>query len=172
MHLQRSAGVLLHPTSLPGLDGIGDVGPQAYRWIDWLADNSARVVERISRIDDWIDAVADPKSLVQGWLVPGPLAARSGGATSLAGTDQVAVKVSGIGVPNSPFASTVQPGPASATKSEVTIPESVTLFEQPVRVTITGSFRVPRTVTADPLLPFDATPPTAAMRRRPVRPRS
>src|SRR5512143_2592185 len=37
MHLQRSAGVLLHPTSLPGLDGIGDVGPQAYRWIDWLA---------------------------------------------------------------------------------------------------------------------------------------
>ena len=37
MHLQRSAGVLLHPTSLPGPDGIGDVGPQAYRWIDWLA---------------------------------------------------------------------------------------------------------------------------------------
>ena len=37
MRLQRSAGVLLHPTSLPGLDGIGDVGPQAYRWIDWLA---------------------------------------------------------------------------------------------------------------------------------------
>ncbi len=38
MHLQRSAGVLLHPTSLPGLDGLGDVGPQAYRWIDWLAN--------------------------------------------------------------------------------------------------------------------------------------
>ncbi len=37
MHLQRSAGVLLHPTSLPGPHGIGDVGPQAYRWIDWLA---------------------------------------------------------------------------------------------------------------------------------------
>lgn len=37
MRLQRSAGVLLHPTSLPGLDGIGDVGPQAYRWVDWLA---------------------------------------------------------------------------------------------------------------------------------------
>ncbi len=37
MRLQRSAGVLLHPTSLPGVDGIGDVGPQAYRWIDWLA---------------------------------------------------------------------------------------------------------------------------------------
>ena len=37
MRLQRSAGVLLHPTSLPGPDGIGDVGPQAYRWLDWLA---------------------------------------------------------------------------------------------------------------------------------------
>jgi 4-alpha-glucanotransferase len=37
MRLQRSAGVLLHPTSLPGPDGIGDLGPQAYRWIDWLA---------------------------------------------------------------------------------------------------------------------------------------
>ncbi len=36
MHLQRSAGVLLHPTSLPGPEGIGDVGPQAYRWVDWL----------------------------------------------------------------------------------------------------------------------------------------
>jgi 4-alpha-glucanotransferase len=37
MRLRRSAGVLLHPTSLPGFDGIGDIGPQAYRWIDWLA---------------------------------------------------------------------------------------------------------------------------------------
>ena len=36
MRLRRCAGVLLHPTSLPGPDGIGDVGPQAYRWVDWL----------------------------------------------------------------------------------------------------------------------------------------
>ena len=33
----RSGGVLLHPTSLPGPYGIGDVGPQAYRFVDWLA---------------------------------------------------------------------------------------------------------------------------------------
>ena len=32
----RSAGVLLHPTSLPGPYGIGDLGPAAYRWIDAL----------------------------------------------------------------------------------------------------------------------------------------
>jgi 4-alpha-glucanotransferase len=33
----RSAGVLLHVTSLPGPFGIGDVGPAAYRWVDVLA---------------------------------------------------------------------------------------------------------------------------------------
>src|SRR6202048_2802343 len=33
---QRSAGVLLHPTSMPGPYGIGDVGPAAYAWIDAL----------------------------------------------------------------------------------------------------------------------------------------
>lgn len=35
---QRSSGVLLHPTSLPGPDGIGDLGPGAFRWIDFLSD--------------------------------------------------------------------------------------------------------------------------------------
>jgi 4-alpha-glucanotransferase len=33
----RSAGVLLHPTSLPGPYGIGDLGPTASEWIDVLA---------------------------------------------------------------------------------------------------------------------------------------
>src|SRR5438270_2742881 len=32
----RSAGVLLHPTSLPGPYGIGDLGPSAYAWVDAL----------------------------------------------------------------------------------------------------------------------------------------
>ncbi len=35
--LPRSAGVLLHPTSLPGPFGIGDLGPEAYRWVEALA---------------------------------------------------------------------------------------------------------------------------------------
>jgi 4-alpha-glucanotransferase len=34
---QRSAGILLHPTSLPGPYGIGDLGPLAYGWVDALA---------------------------------------------------------------------------------------------------------------------------------------
>ncbi|MDI1246136.1 MAG: 4-alpha-glucanotransferase [Rhodoferax sp.] len=33
---QRAAGVVLHPTSLPGPHGVGDLGPNAYFFIDWL----------------------------------------------------------------------------------------------------------------------------------------
>jgi 4-alpha-glucanotransferase len=33
---QRSSGVLLHITSLPGPHGMGDFGPDAYRFVDWL----------------------------------------------------------------------------------------------------------------------------------------
>jgi 4-alpha-glucanotransferase len=33
----RSSGILLHPSSLPGPYGIGDVGPAAHRWLRWLA---------------------------------------------------------------------------------------------------------------------------------------
>ncbi len=29
----RSSGVLVHPTSLPGPHGVGDLGPEAYRWV-------------------------------------------------------------------------------------------------------------------------------------------
>jgi len=36
MNYKRSSGILLHPTSLPGPDGIGDIGPEAYRWVDYL----------------------------------------------------------------------------------------------------------------------------------------
>lgn len=37
MKFKRASGVLLHPTSLPGSYGIGDLGPQAYRWVDFLS---------------------------------------------------------------------------------------------------------------------------------------
>jgi 4-alpha-glucanotransferase len=36
MKYKRSSGILLHPTSLPGKYGIGDIGPQAHEWIDFL----------------------------------------------------------------------------------------------------------------------------------------
>ena len=34
----RGAGVLLHPTSLPGPTGIGTLGHEARRFIDFLAE--------------------------------------------------------------------------------------------------------------------------------------
>ncbi|HEX6852779.1 MAG TPA: 4-alpha-glucanotransferase [Candidatus Polarisedimenticolaceae bacterium] len=39
----RSAGFLLHPTSLPGPFGIGDLGPAADRMLDWAASAGFRV---------------------------------------------------------------------------------------------------------------------------------
>jgi len=37
MSFPRAAGILLHPTSLPSRGGIGDFGPAAYRFADFLA---------------------------------------------------------------------------------------------------------------------------------------
>lgn len=36
--MHRTSGILLHPTSLPGPYGIGDLGPTAHRFIDFLAE--------------------------------------------------------------------------------------------------------------------------------------
>lgn len=36
-YFRRSSGILLHVTSLPGRWGIGDLGPDAYHFVDWLA---------------------------------------------------------------------------------------------------------------------------------------
>jgi 4-alpha-glucanotransferase len=38
MRIHRCSGILLHPTSLPGRFGIGELGPEAYRFADFLAD--------------------------------------------------------------------------------------------------------------------------------------
>jgi 4-alpha-glucanotransferase len=43
MTFKRSSGILLHPTSLPGPYGIGDIGPQAYRFIDWLSSAGSKL---------------------------------------------------------------------------------------------------------------------------------
>ena len=43
MTFPRAAGVLLHPTSLPSPSGIGDLGPQAARFIDFLAASGIKL---------------------------------------------------------------------------------------------------------------------------------
>ncbi len=39
MRFPRQSGILLHPTSLPGGHGVGDFGPEAFRFIEFLADS-------------------------------------------------------------------------------------------------------------------------------------
>ena len=36
MFRERRSGILLHITSLPSRFGMGDMGPEAYRFADWL----------------------------------------------------------------------------------------------------------------------------------------
>ena len=43
MSFARAAGLLLHPTSLPGAGGIGDFGPDAHRFVQWLADAGLKI---------------------------------------------------------------------------------------------------------------------------------
>src|SRR5436305_2230620 len=38
MSFPRSTGILLHPISFPSRGGIGDFGPAAYEFLNWLAD--------------------------------------------------------------------------------------------------------------------------------------
>ncbi len=39
----RKSGILLHPTSLPGELGVGDLGKWAYRFVDFLADSGQKL---------------------------------------------------------------------------------------------------------------------------------
>ena len=43
MNFIRSGGILLHPTSLPGQYGIGDLGPNSYHFIDWLSGSGCKL---------------------------------------------------------------------------------------------------------------------------------
>ncbi len=43
MSTARTSGILLHPTSLPGPHGIGELGSQAFTWLDWLASTGCEL---------------------------------------------------------------------------------------------------------------------------------
>jgi 4-alpha-glucanotransferase len=43
MTFPRSSGILLHPTSLPGPYGIGELGPEAHNFADFLRDSGQRI---------------------------------------------------------------------------------------------------------------------------------
>lgn len=43
MPFPRSSGILLHPTSLPSRFGIGDLGPRAYEFVNFLAETGQQL---------------------------------------------------------------------------------------------------------------------------------
>jgi 4-alpha-glucanotransferase len=43
MAFDRASGILLHPTSLPSVGGIGDLGPAAYEFVDFLSRAKQRL---------------------------------------------------------------------------------------------------------------------------------
>src|SRR5262245_21361853 len=43
MKFNRSGGILIHPSSLPGPYGIGDLGPEAYHFVDWLVSTGCKL---------------------------------------------------------------------------------------------------------------------------------
>lgn len=43
MKFERSAGILLHPTSLPGRYGIGDIGNEAFNFVNFLEDSGQKL---------------------------------------------------------------------------------------------------------------------------------
>ena len=43
MKFPRASGILLHPTSLPGPNGIGELGAEAYAFVDFLHSAGQKV---------------------------------------------------------------------------------------------------------------------------------
>ena len=43
MNFERASGILLHPTSFPGPYGIGDLGAEAYRFVDFLQQTGQKL---------------------------------------------------------------------------------------------------------------------------------
>ena len=43
MKFQRSCGILLHPTSLPGPYGAGDLGPEAFSFLEFLSNAGQKI---------------------------------------------------------------------------------------------------------------------------------
>ena len=85
MKFDRASGVLLHPTSLPGPHGSGDLGRSAHRFVDWLAVAGQRLwqVLPIGEVGSGNSPYMSPSSfagnvllidlhrlLAEGWLDP------------------------------------------------------------------------------------------------------
>ena len=81
----RRAGILLHPSSLPGPWGIGEIGPSARFFLDWLERAGQTVWQMLPLVA--VDATGSPYAspsafarntllislddlVADGWLLP------------------------------------------------------------------------------------------------------
>ncbi len=93
MRFQRSSGILLHPTSLPGPHGSGDLGPEMFSFLDFLAVAGQKIWQVLPLNPtgyadspyQCLSAFAGNPLLIslellaeQGWLAPDELAAVPG----------------------------------------------------------------------------------------------
>ena len=46
--MERSAGILLHISSLPNMFGIGDLGKAAYQFVDFLKDSGLKLWQTLA----------------------------------------------------------------------------------------------------------------------------
>ncbi|HET6424403.1 MAG TPA: 4-alpha-glucanotransferase [Planctomycetaceae bacterium] len=77
----RASGVLLHPTSIPTAYGIGDLGPDAFAWVDWLADAGQKYWQVLPLVPtDSGDSPYQSPSVFAGnpWLISPDLLVRDG----------------------------------------------------------------------------------------------
>lgn len=86
---ERTNGILLHPTSLPSPFGIGDLGPEAYRFVDFLVAGNQQIwqflpINPVGFADSPYQCLSafagnplliSPKEMMDsGWLTEGELA--------------------------------------------------------------------------------------------------
>ncbi len=75
MTLPRLTGILLHPISLPSRGGIGDLGPAAYEFIDFLAEAKQGLYSSTSAFAGNLLLISLERLVEQGWLGASDLSA-------------------------------------------------------------------------------------------------
>jgi 4-alpha-glucanotransferase len=72
--MRRHTGILLPVASLPSPFGIGDFGPSAYRFVDWLAAAGQRVWEVLPLLvpDEYGSPYASLSSFALNWMLVSP----------------------------------------------------------------------------------------------------
>lgn len=72
--MARRSGILLPVASLPSPYGIGDFGPSAYRFVDWLAQSGQRVWEVLPLLipDEHGSPYASPSAFAINWMFVSP----------------------------------------------------------------------------------------------------